>query len=141
MTTMIIAKGVRKYGSALLIWTGALGSFAATAAEPQPQEHVVVEAGRPTAKVVGRTDIPGRMVRVELRGQVSYSDLDLSIDSNAKVFKERVRDAARTICSDLDRMYHLYESDKACASRAERDAMPQVDAAIAAAQDRRAKTK
>jgi UrcA family protein len=132
--TTIIAKCVRQYGGALIIGTGALGSFAAVAAEPKPQADVIVEAARPTAKVVGRSDIPGRLVRVELRGQVSHSDLDLSIASNAKILKERVHDAARTICSDLDKMYHLQESDDACASRAERAAMPQVDAAIAAAQ-------
>jgi UrcA family protein len=94
-----------------------------------------VEAARPQAP--DQPNVPGRLVRVELRGEVSYADLDLTIDSNAKVLKERVQEAARSICSNLDRMYHLHESAKACASRAERDAMPQVEAAIAAAQDRK----
>lgn len=139
--TTLTGRRVRQYRAALLICTGALGSFVAMAADPQPQEQVTVEASRPTAKVIGRSDIPGRLVRVELQGEVSYSDLDLSIDSNAKVLKDRVRDTARMICSDLDRMYQLNESDKACASRAERDAMAQVDTAIAAARDKKAQAK
>jgi UrcA family protein len=124
-------------GGALLMGIGTCGSFAAVAADSQPQANIVVEAARPKV-VAGRPDVPGRLVRVELRGEVSYADLDLSIDSNAKALKERVQEAARTVCSDLDKMYHLYESAKDCASRAERDAMPQVEAAIAMAQQKRA---
>jgi UrcA family protein len=91
--------------------------------------------------VIGRADVPGRLVRVELRGQVSYSDLDLTISSNAKVLKQRVQDAAHTICSDLDKVYQLHESVADCASRAERDAMAQVEGAIAGAQDKVSATK
>lgn len=140
MTTVRTARGY----SALLVGIGALGalgSFAATAAESQPQEQIVVEAARSTATVVGRPDIPGRLVRVELRGQVSYSDLDLSVGSNANVLKQRVRDAARTICADLDKVYHLHESVSVCATRAEHDAMPQIADAIAAAQGKVSATK
>ena len=126
-----------RYGRALLVGIGALGSLAATAADSQPETNIVVEAARPKV-VAGRPDIPGRLVRVELRGEVSYADLDLAVDSNAKALKERVQEAARTVCSDLDRMYHLHESAKACASRAEHDAMPQVEAAIAAARNKTA---
>lgn len=94
-----------------------------------------MEAARSTATVIGRPDIPGRLVRVELRGQVSYSDLDLSIDSNANVLKQRVRDAARTVCSDLDKVYHLHESVSTCATRAEHDAMAQVGCDRAGSQE------
>jgi UrcA family protein len=139
MSTITIGT-VRRCGS-LIVALGALGSFMAIAAETPPQEHIVVEAARSTAKVIGRADVPGRLVRVELRGQVSYSDLDLTIGSNAKVLKQRVRDAAHTICSDLDKVYQLHESVADCASRAERDAMAQVEGAIAGAQDKVSATK
>jgi UrcA family protein len=132
------ARRIAQYGGALLVSVGAFGAFAAVAADSQRQTNIVVEAARPKV-VAGHPDIPGRIVRVELRGEVSYADLDLSIDSNAKLLKERVQEAARMVCSDLDRMYHRYESAKDCASRAEHDAMPQVEAIIAAAQQKRAK--
>lgn len=123
----------------VLIALGAMwAATAAIAAEPPVAGEVTVQAERPTAKVVGRSQIGAPVAFVEVRHRVRYSDLDLSIPSNAKVLKTRIRDAARGACADLDTLYPISTpgSDE-CTRKAEERAMPQVLSAIAAAEARK----
>jgi UrcA family protein len=134
MITTMRKKG-RRAGLTVLI-TSALVSAAAVAAEPQTEE-VVVQAERPTQKVLARTagavsGVP--IVQYELRYRVSYADLDLATSTGANSLKTRVQQAAQSACADLDKLYPLADPDRSCARKAEEGAMPKVNEAIAAAQ-------
>lgn len=120
----------------VLIALGAmLAATAAIAADTAVTGEVTVQAERPTSKVVSRSQIGAPVAFVEVRHRVRYSDLDLSIASNAKVLKTRVRDAAHGACADLDTLYPLTtNASDDCTQKAEERAMPQVLSAIAAAQ-------
>ena len=122
----------------VLIALGAMfAATAAIAADTPVTGEVTVQAERPTAKVVGRSELGAPVAFVEVRHRVRYSDLDLSIPSNAKVLKTRVRDAARGACTDLDSLYPLTtNASDECSQKAEERAMPQVLSAIAAAEAR-----
>jgi UrcA family protein len=112
-----------------------LAATAASAADTQVSGEVTVQADRPAAKVVGRSQLGAPVTFVEVRQRISYSDLDLSIPSNAKVLKTRVRDAARGACADLDSLYPLtVNGSDDCSAKAEEKAMTQVLSAIAAAE-------
>ena len=117
----------------LIAIAGVFASFALFAEDAQTQEQIVVEAQRPTAKVVGRSDIGKPIKQLQLSALVSYADLDLSSDSNAKVLRERVHDAAALVCQDLRKMYPGAEMGD-CAVKAVHGASRQVEAAITAAQ-------
>lgn len=99
---------------------------------------VTVRAERPTKEIVGRSATGEPIYQVQLSNVVSYADLELTIPSNEKVFKQRVRDAARNVCVELDRVYPNSVGVDACARNAEQNAKPQVDAAITGAQSRKA---
>jgi UrcA family protein len=120
----------------LIALSAMFAATAASAGDTQVSAEVTVQAERPTAKVVDRTAVaPVILAAVDYR--VSYSDLDLSIPSNAKVLKTRVRDAARGACADLDRLYPISSGNDECSRKAEERAMPQVLSAIAAAESRK----
>lgn len=123
--------------SLLAALTMSIAGTVATAAESQVTEHVIVEAGRPTAEVVGRSASGAPIEEVALSARVSYSDLSLSIPSNAKVLKQRVHDAAREVCDRLEQMYPLGAGSDSCARKAEEGAQSQVTAAIAKAESRK----
>jgi UrcA family protein len=105
-------------------------STAAAGANPLATEHVIVDASRPTTKVIAHSESGTSIKQMQLSGRVSYSDLELSIPSNAKVLKTRVHDAAHEICQRLDVMYPVTTVED-CTRRAVDDAKPQVNAAIA----------
>lgn len=115
--------------------------FVATAASAEDAKvtgEVTVQAERPTAKVVGRSASGMPIVLSSVQYRVSYSDLDLSIPSNAKVLSTRVRDAARAACADLNKLYSLGASGAdGCWQQAEERAKPQMLSAIAAAEARK----
>lgn len=117
--------------------TMTVAGTAAIAAESQITEHVIVEAGRPTGKVVGRSATGAPIEEVALSARVTYSDLELSIPSNAKVLKQRVHDAAREVCDRLEQMYPLGGGSDSCARKAEEGAQQQVMAAITKAEARK----
>ena len=119
----------------LIALSAMCAATAASAADTQVTGEVTVQAERPNANVVGRTasGIPVVLASVDYR--VSYSDLDLSIASNAKVLKTRVQDAARSACADLERLYPSGNGE--CSRKAVERATPQVLSAIAAAEARK----
>jgi UrcA family protein len=121
-----------------LIALSAIFAAAAIAADTQVAGEVTVRADRPTARVVGRSSSGMPIVRASVQYYVEYTDLDLSIPSNAKVLETRVRDAARAACVDIDRLYSLISSGTdECARKAAEGAMPQVLSAVAAAEARK----
>jgi UrcA family protein len=110
----------------------------ASADDAQVTGEVTVQAERPTTRVVGRSPSGMPIVLSSVQYRVSYSDLELSIPSNAKVLKTRVRDAARAACADLDKLYSQPASGAdGCSQQAEERAKPQVLSAIAAAEARK----
>jgi UrcA family protein len=125
---------IRRSALAALMLSSAL---TAAAAEPELGGHVTVRADRPTTEVIGQSRIGVPIMRVELSAAVNHSDLDLSIPSNAKVLKTRVRDAAHLVCADIEKLYQVSDSTETCASKAAQSAMKEADKAIAAAQERR----
>lgn len=114
-----------------------LAATAANAGDTPASNEVTVQAERPTTKVVDKSGIaPTILATVKYR--ISYSDLDLSIPSNATTLKTRVRDAARAACGDLDRLYAIpTDRSNDCLRKAEESATPQVLSAIAAAEARK----
>jgi UrcA family protein len=112
---------------------GGLASMAAPAAEPEHLEAVTIRAVRATETEVGRTGAGIPVMEYELSYRVAYGDLDLASDSGAKTLKQRVRDAAKSACVDLDKLYRLSGKDRHCAEKAEQGAMAEVDEAIATA--------
>lgn len=128
------SKNMRRTGLASLVMAvGAVASFAAFAAETEIGA-VTVRAERATEKVVGRTSSGMPVVIYELGYRVSYGDLDLATRSGADALKQRVREAAKSACTDLDKLYPLEAPDRYCAIKAADDAMSQVNAAVDAAQ-------
>lgn len=124
-----------------LSWLAAIAatfvSATALGADNQVSDHVIVEADRPTAKVVGRSATGAAIEQVELRARVTYTDLDLSIPNNAKVLKQRVQDAAREICDRLEQMYPLGGGGDRCVYDAVEGAQSQVAAALSSAEARK----
>ena len=111
---------------------------AALGADTQSTSEVTVQAERPASKVVGRSSSGMPILLGSVQYRVSYTDLDLSIASNATVLKTRVRDAARDACADLTKLAAIsVGGSNECSARAEERAMPQVLAAIAAAESRK----
>ena len=64
---------------------------------------------------------------------VSHADLDLSSPADVKLLKARVGRAIREVCSPMDQR-HMVAKYIGCKSFARKGAMPQVDRAIARAQ-------
>jgi UrcA family protein len=111
---------------------------AASAADTQVSAEVTVQAERPTTTVVGRAGTGAPVVLANVQYRVSYSDLELSIPSNAQLLKTRVREAARGACADLNKLYPISTTgSNECSAKAEERAMPQVLSAIAAAEARK----
>jgi UrcA family protein len=131
--TMNMKPGSRATGLACIaLAMGALASSVALAAEPQ-LGAVTIRAARPTTTTVGRTSSGIPVLQYELRYRVGYDDLDLASESGAKELRQRVHDSAVSACADLDKWYPNVPPDRDCARNAEKDAAPEVDAAIAAA--------
>jgi UrcA family protein len=122
----------------LIALSALFAATAASAADTQVSGEVTVQADRPAAKVVGRSQIGAPVLLSSVQYRVSYSDLELSIPSNAKAFKARVRDAARDACADLGKLYPISAgSSDECARKAEEGVTPLVESAIAAAEARK----
>jgi UrcA family protein len=124
----------RAVSAALILAAGALAASAVFAAEPRTDAQVTIHAERPTAKVVGHTSSGVPITVYQLTYHVSYRDLDLVTSGGADALKKRVREAADSLCKDLDKLYPMTEPDRSCARNAEEDAMSQVSTAIKVAQ-------
>ena len=124
---------VRSVRVALAVAAGAVivsgVSFAQKASE------VVVEA--PAAEVK-HTSSQGRpMDIITVRHRVGYGDIDISTSSGAKVLEQRIKDAAKEACNQIDTLYPnrpAISGDPPCEKTAVDRAMVEANAAIAAAE-------
>ena len=122
----------------LIALSALFAAAAANAVDTQVTGEVTVQAERPTTKVVGRSQTGAPVLLSSVQYRVSYSDLELSDPSNAKVLKTRVREAARNACADLSKLYPVSTTGSSdCSAKAEERAMAQVLSAIAAAEARK----
>lgn len=124
---------------AVFVALSALFTTTATmAGDTQVSGEVTVQAERPATKIVGRSSSGIPILRSSVQYRVNYTDLELSIPSNAQVLRTRVTDAARAACADLDRLYSQPSTGPdECSRKAIDGAMPQVLSAIAAAEARK----
>lgn len=121
--------------AALATVIGGLVSVSALAADSNVEE-ITVRAERATKTQVGRTSSGVPVLEYALSYKVGFDDLDLATDSGAAALKQRLLDAAKSACADLDRLYPGVEPDRDCVGNAADEAMPALDAAIAAARKR-----
>ena len=101
-------------------------------------EEVIVTEGPVIRRQVGRTKLGFPIEIIELKGRVSYADLDLSKEADLFVFELRVETAAKRSCEQLSNK-HSYELTSAwaitrCTNEAVEQSAEQVQAVIAANQ-------
>jgi UrcA family protein len=115
----------------LLVTAGFVLASGVAAAEEMAQ--VTVEAARSVQ--VGRTSSGVPIEQITLTRKVGYQDLDLTTQAGATALEKRVKDTAGEACKEIDRLYPLSTPGGAsCVKTAVDDAMKQVHAAIAAAE-------
>lgn len=117
--------------TALAVMAG--GALAQSSAMPEVK---VVADKAVTAK--GRT-AAGRPVEViQLSHVVAYADINIATASGAAVLQQRVKDAATSVCKELEKLYPTGTSAElgtgSCVTDAVRATAPQVQAAIDAAE-------
>jgi UrcA family protein len=128
-----------KRKTALLIVGLALTATAASAQSygpvtPEAGTNEVVTVTAPRAHQRQRSDIGAPIVNVALSREVRFDDLDLTTAHGVRELRARVRDAASTLCREIDQQYLVTEDDsRSCVSAALDDAMGQADAVIAGA--------
>lgn len=134
--------------AALLIAAAAIAGPAMAAERSAPAEQVeqseqlpevVVEAGPINRSVVGRalaTGAPIELVTVDYH--VRYADLDLVKHADVMTLQDRIETAAKAACGQLDELFPFAESypqTRDCVQDAVRAAGPQIQQAIAGAQN------
>ena len=122
----------RRFSTLIQIGAAALmiGLTGAPALAQTTVREVVVEAPQIVHTKLGRTSSGVREEMVSLSHHVKYGDLDLTKTSDMTVLQERVREAARRGCAELQRLYPLETHDPACVKKAVAHAMPQARAAM-----------
>jgi len=95
-----------------------------------------------SAKTVGRTSSGVPIKEITLSYGVSAEGLDLSTNTGATAFEQRVKDAAEQACKDISHQYpDATPGDAQCAKTAADAAMPRVHELVAAAEKTRLATK
>ena len=121
---------LRGLGSALLL--GGLCLTAAAFADNLPT--ITIGAGVMTKTAVGHSSLGAPLEQVSITHRVSYSDLDLTTVVGATELKQRVKEAAKMACKQLDDLYPLQAKNvNECTRAAVAQASSQVDSAIAGA--------
>lgn len=98
------------------------------------QDEIVVES--PRAQPI-RSALGAPIDVITVKHRVSYKDIDISTNSGAKVLEQRIKDAAKDACKQIDTLYpHRtpVAGDPPCEKTAVDDAMVQANAAIATAE-------
>jgi UrcA family protein len=123
-----------------LLAGGPFAGSPAGADEPQDADEIVVlferaavRSGAPVTTSAGKTATGMPVVETEIRHRIRFDDLDLATEAGAAALVERVRAVAREGCAELDKLYAPAASDASCTRKAVSEAMPQIDAVIAAA--------
>lgn len=106
------------------------------------QQEIVVAAPRIQVahSQAFANDVPVDVISVS--HIVSYSNIDISTSSGAAVLKQRIADAAKAACNEIETAYpnrRPMPGDKPCEKSAYDSAMVQANAAIAAAEKARLK--
>jgi UrcA family protein len=107
-------------------------AIASGTAAAQQTTEIVVEAPR-AERTLGR----GPIDIVSVTHRVSYKDIDIGTSSGAKVLEQRIKDAAKAACQEIDKLYpHKVPvpHDPPCEQTAFDKAMSQARTAIAAAE-------
>ncbi|HJS92449.1 MAG TPA: UrcA family protein [Steroidobacteraceae bacterium] len=121
---------LRGVGSALLL--GGLCLTAAAFADNLPT--ITIGAGVVTKTAVGHSSLGAPLEQVSITHRVSYSDLDLTTVVGATELKQRVKEAAKMACKQLDDLYPLEAKNvNECTRTAIAQASSQVDSAISGA--------
>jgi len=120
----------------------ALGLTVASAPSFAQQQEIIVQSPRVQvarpASYAG--DVPVDVITVS--HVVSYSNIDISTSSGAQVLKQRIADAAKAACKEIDTAYPTRKpisGGPSCEKSATDAAMVQANAAIAAAEKARYK--
>jgi UrcA family protein len=130
-----------------VVAASAAAALIAGAALAQGVPEVKVQATRiissaMSAKTVGKTSSGVPIQDVTLSYGVNAQGLDLSTNTGAKAFEQRVKDAAEQACKDIARQYpDSTPNDADCAKAAADQAMVRVNELIAAAEKTRLATK
>jgi UrcA family protein len=100
-----------------------------------PTEEITVYAPYLVHKVQSGS-VRSPALSVTLSKSVSYHDLDLATETDAKELKQRVHDAAASVCTELDRRYpkSVYapiSPTRNCARDAETEGLVRAEAIIA----------
>ena len=122
--------------------TIAVGLAVASAPSFAQQQEIIVQSPRvQVARPPSYAgDIPVDVITVS--HVVSYSNIDISTSSGAQVLKQRIADAAKAACKEIDAAYpnrKPINGDPSCEKAATDAAMVQANAAIAAAEKARNK--
>lgn len=126
--------GVRAIASTVATAAVVLASGASAA---EPLTEVIVEAPR-LARTIDRSRPLGAPIELaSIRYRVSYADLDLATPAGARTLEERINEAARRACKEVEASLAPNEvplpNDPPCVKSAVDGAMKQARAAIAAA--------
>lgn len=119
---------------AALIASSGIAAYTATAQQAAPPEigEITVEGVRP-----GRSAIGAPINVVTNKRVVSYGDISLTTASGVKALENRIRDAAKEACDELDRKYPVTaENSGNCFNNAVEGAMADARVAIETARQR-----
>ena len=111
-------------------------AIASGTAAAQQTTEIIVEAPR-VERAAERTLGRGPIDIVSVTHRVSYKDIDIGTSSGAAVLEQRIKDAAKAACHEIDKLYpHKVPvpHDPPCEQTAFDKAMSQARTAIAAAE-------
>ncbi len=106
------------------------------AAVAQTTTEIIVEAPR-VERTNERTTVGAPIDVISVTHRVSYKDINIGTHAGAKALEQRVSDAAKAACKEIDKLYPLMTpavGQPACDKQAFNNAMVQVRAAVAAAE-------
>jgi UrcA family protein len=117
---------------AIVVACGTLGlrSLPAHADAAYPAEITI---SAPQTKVIGRSADGAQIEQRSATAHVPYDPVTLTTNSGVALLKERVRQAAREVCGELDPLGE--GDDNSCVSQAVSEAKPQIEAAVARANE------
>jgi UrcA family protein len=131
-----VAMTIRPYAvyGALFILGCGVSCVDVVSAQAQPdEEQVTVESPYTIRQQVVQRAIHGEMqqTRISVDQNVSYADLDLSKAADLDTMKDRIRQAAKDSCSELDRRFprttYIPVADRNCVNDAENQAFARLD--------------
>jgi len=111
------------------------GMCIGTAALADNLPTINIQASVVSKKIISTSSSGVPTEEVTVTRRVSYADLDLKKYSDVQALKQRVKEAAKLACKQIDTLYPQEQSDtRSCIGQSVAEADRQVDEAIAAAQ-------